>query len=483
MGEEKAMEAIVGYFKDISKIPRCSGNEKAVSDFLLDFALKCGIEAIQDEYLNIIMKIPASKGYEDAPVVMLQGHMDMVCVKTEETVHDFETDPLPIEEKDGFISAVGTSLGADNGIAVAYMMAIAADNTLSHPELECVITSSEETGMDGVIGLNTEKLNANILINLDSEEEGVFLASSAGGVNNTVKLRVGMQNRCQKEFCHEITIKGLMGGHSGSEIDKGRANAINLMGRLLAELDPDVFELMSINGGVKRNAIADRCCAEIASSLQNFKVLEETVCKMQEKFSKEFKSAEPELEIEISKGSSNRKCLDKKSMEKLVRFLRLVPSGVQTMSTDVPGLVESSINLGLIKTKENQIEITASVRSSFKSLKDEINGRIAALCSLIGAEMELEADYPGWEFVSKSYIREEMKKTYMEMFAKEPSVEAIHAGLECGFLKEKMPHLDIISMGPDMFDVHSPKERIDIASAERTWHLLVKTLENIKFRG
>ena len=479
MEDKKAMEAIVQYFKDISKIPRCSGNEKAVSDFLLGFAGECGIEAIQDEYMNIIMKIPASEGYEKAPTVMLQGHMDMVCVKTEETVHDFETDPLQLQEKDGFISAVGTSLGADNGIAVAYMMAIAADRELRHPELECVITTSEETGMDGAIGLEIENLKAEILINLDSEEEGVFLASSAGGVNNIVKFDVKRGNGFGNECCNQITIKGLMGGHSGSEIDKGRANAINLMGRFMAELDPDVFGIMSINGGTKRNAIADRCCIEIVSSLESVKALEDKAREMEERFRKEFKSAEPELKIEISKASSNGGTIDKKSMEKLVRFLRLVPSGVQTMSPDVPGLVDSSINLGIIRTRDNQIEIASSVRSSLKSLKDEINGRVALICSLIGAEMELESDYPGWEFVSKSYIRDVMKDAYRELFGKEPSIEAIHAGLECGFLKEKMPHLDIISMGPDMSGVHSARERIDKASAERTWDLLVKTLEKI----
>jgi len=429
------------------------------------------------------MKIPASKGYENAPTVMLQGHMDMVCVKTDERVHDFESDPLQLQEKDGFISAVGTSLGADNGIALAYIMAIAADRELRHPELECVITTCEETGMNGAIGLRTEDLKAEILINLDSEEEGVLLASSAGGVNNIAKIDIARRKEARNECCRKVTIKGLMGGHSGAEIDKGRANAINLMGRLLEELDSGDVAITAINGGTKKNAIADFCCIETVSSLERVKHLEQTVLDMEEKFRNEFKAAEPGLKIEISEGSLKGQILDKKSIEKLVKFLRLVPNGVQKMSRDVPGLVESSINLGIIRTHENQIEITASVRSSLKSLKDEINGRVALICSSIGAEMQLESDYPGWDFVSKSYIRQVMKEAYSELFGKEPSVEAIHAGLECGFFKEKMPHLDIISMGPDMSDVHSTRERLDKGSAERTWDLLVKTLENIKPRA
>jgi len=482
MTEKIETGEMLQYFREISKIPRCSGNEKAISDFLLAFARENEIEAQQDESLNIIMKIPASKGYEDAPVVMLQGHMDMVCVKTEESSHDFENDPLKLVEKDGFICAEGTSLGADNGVALAYIMAVAADKSLRHPELECLVTTSEETGMEGVIGLKTEKLNAGILINLDSEEEGVFLSSSAGGVNNITRIDVRRKREPWHECCHEICIKGLKGGHSGAEIDKGRANAISLMGRLLAELDPGVFGIAGIYGGTKKNAIADRCCAEIVSSFESAEGLKETAGRMEKIFKNEFKSVDPELEIQISESSSKRESFDKASAEKLVAFLRLVASGVQTMSKEVPGLVESSINLGLAATNENQIEITASVRSSVKSLKDEINGRVALICSLLGAEMELNSDYPGWEFVSESRIRDVMKDSYMELYGKEPSVEAIHAGLECGFLKEKMPDLDIIAIGPDMSDVHSTRERLDMASAERTWRLLIKTLENIKFR-
>ncbi|MBK5252446.1 MAG: aminoacyl-histidine dipeptidase [Peptostreptococcaceae bacterium] len=480
MEETKGIDSILGYFREICKIPRCSGNEKAVSDFLLNFAVSHGVEAIRDDSLNIIMKKPATIGYESSPAVMLQGHMDMVCVKTAESEHDFESNPLDIEEMDGFLSARETSLGADNGVAVAYIMAIVADKKLKHPALECVITTSEETGMDGVIGLDTEGLKSKILINLDSEEEGVFLASSAGGVNNQVNMHVSWENAFTNGYCSEICIKGLKGGHSGSEIDKGRGNAIKLMGRLMAELDGRGFRLLSIDGGSKRNAIAGHCRVQVVSSREYADALDEIVVRMEGVFRNELKSSEPELKIEIEEKSIKSVMLDKASMENLVSFLRLVPCGVQTMSGDVPKLVESSINLGVIKTEGNDIIITSSVRSSVESLKNEINGRIGSLCGLLQADMKLEADYPGWEFVSESYIREIMKKTYGQLFGKEPVIKAIHAGLECGFLKEKMPGLDIISIGPDMFDVHSTRERLDIASTERTWQFIVKTLENIK---
>jgi dipeptidase D len=477
--EEKGIDLILGYFREICKIPRCSGNEKAVSDFLLNFAGRHGVEAVQDENLNIIMKKAATIGYESAPTVMLQGHMDMVCVKTEESEHDFESDPLDIEEIDGFLSAKETSLGADNGVAVAYIMAIVADKKLKHPALECVITTSEETGMDGAIGLGTEGLNSKILINLDSEEEGVFLASSAGGVNNQVNMHVAWENVFANGSGSEICIKGLKGGHSGAEIDKGRGNAIKLMGRLLAELDGNKLRLLNIDGGSKKNAIAGHCRAEVVCLYEYKEELEGAVARMERVFRNEFRSVEPELRIEIEEKPIKGEMMDKRSMENLVSFLRLVPNGVQTMSGDVPALVESSINLGIIKTEGNKIIITSSARSSVKSLKDEINGRVGSLCDLLEADMKLEADYPGWEFVPESYIREIMKKTYRQLFGKEPVVQAIHAGLECGFLKEKMPGLDIISIGPDMFDIHSPRERIDIASTERTWQFIVKTLENI----
>jgi len=480
MEANKAIDEIMEYFKAISKIPRCSGNEKAVSDYLLNFAKSHGLEAVQDDNLNIIIKKPASIGYQNFKTVMLQGHMDMVCVKTEESRHDFQKDPLQLQEKDGFLSAKGTSLGADNGIALAYIMAIIASKNLKHPPLECLITTSEETGMDGVIGLDAGELKSEILINLDSEEEGIFLASSAGGVNNQVDIKIIREEFSEKALCYEICIKGLKGGHSGSEIDKGRGNAIKLMGRLLSELGINKFRVSDIEGGSKRNAIADRCCVEIVFCPDHMEEIEETVKRVEKTLKNELKSADPGLKIEMTERARSKTSMDKRSTEKLVSFLRLMPNGVQTMSMEVDDLVESSINIGLINVEENRLIITSSVRSSLGSLKDEINGRVESICKLLGAEMKLEADYPGWEFARESYIRDVMKESYLSLFGKEAQVKAIHAGLECGFLKEKMPCLDTISIGPDMFDVHSPRERIDISSTQRTWHFLIKTLENIK---
>lgn len=479
METSREFESILAYFKEISAIPRCSGDEKAVSDYLLGFAQSRGIEVRQDEHLNILMKRPASPGREASPTVLLQGHMDMVCVKTEDSDHDFETEGLDLYEEDGFLKARNTTLGADNGIAVAYIMALMASRDLSLPALEGLVTTAEETGMDGAVGLDASDIRARVLVNLDSEEEGVFLASCAGGVNNRIRLPLRWEAPAGMDKAFKLRIGGLTGGHSGADIDKNRANAIKLAGRLLEALDPKRFRLFDAKGGNKRNAIPDYCALWVACSEAESEALAETVRAWEAVFRKESGQVEPDLVIRLEASEPARRILEPRSLRALTDLLRLMPAGIQTMSPGIPGLVESSVNPGVLAFEKDSAVLSSSVRSSVRSLKDEINGRIACLCRLVGADMSLDSDYPEWTYNPHSPVRELMMKTYEEMYGKPASVEAIHAGLECGLLGEKMPGIDMISLGPDMFDVHSTRERLDLASVDRTWQLLKKTLERI----
>lgn len=480
MESTKETDRIFEYFHAISRIPRCSGNEKAVSDYLVAFAESRGIEVFQDEYLNVVMKKPASEGYEDAPAVMLQGHMDMVCVKTEDSCHDFETEPLEIIEEEGFLKAVGTTLGADNGIAVALIMAFMAAENLRHPALEGVITTCEETGMDGALGLDGNKLKSKILVNLDSEEEGVFLASCAGGVNNLVRIPIRWEKPLAYEKAFRIRIRGLRGGHSGADIDKRRGNAIMLMGRLFESIEGQKFQVFDLRGGNKRNAIADASEVRISCPESGAEKLEKTLRHLESIFREEFGPAEPDLEILMEEIDLGIRVIEEKSLARLMNLLRLIPDGIQTMSARIPGLVESSTNVGVMRIEGNEILLSSAVRSSTKSLKEEINHRIGKLCRLLEAEMILDADYPEWTYRPDSPVRDIFMDAYEELFEKKAIVGAVHAGLECGFMGEKIPGIDMIALGPDMFDVHSPRERLDMASVERTWLLVKTALEKIR---
>lgn len=468
------------YFEKLTRIPRGSGNEEEVSDYLVEFAQNHGLEYIQENCKNIIINKPASEGYKNAPKVILQGHLDMVCAKEDGFHFDFENDPISILVEGDFIKTKGTTLGADNGIAVAMVMAILANNNLNHPEISALFTVSEETGMDGAMALNPENISGDILINIDSEEEGTALSSCAGGVNAYVFLPLKKErNRLDIEF-YEISIKGLLGGHSGIEINKNRANAIKLMARVLKNIDEEmVFKFVSINGGEKMNAIAKICHAVIGIEKGNIKQLETILNRMQKCFSSEFEGSDPEIKIYIKSIGDAEFVIDESSKRRLIHILRLLPQGVQTMSSKMPALVESSNNVGVIETQENEIFINNAIRSSVRSLKNEIVNRIKIISITNNARCVLDADYPEWEYKIDSPIRELMKKRY-EVLSKEPlEIDAIHAGLECGLLKEKVGDIDMISIGPNIYDVHTPNERLSISSTKNVYNFLCDVLEHI----
>ncbi|MCY6355623.1 aminoacyl-histidine dipeptidase [Clostridium sp. ZS2-4] len=470
------------YFGDITRIPRGSGNEKAISDYLVNFAKEHNLEVIQDEALNVIIKKAASKGYENAPTVMLQGHMDMVCEKNKEVEHDFEKDPLSIRVEGDFVKAAGTTLGADNGIAVAYCLAILSSKDISHPPLEVLITTEEETGMSGASSIKKDNLSGKILINIDSEEEGELLASCAGGVRNIVRLNVEKEDVKEGFMPLKLNIKGLKGGHSGMEIDKQRGNANKLIGRVLNDLNSNLdIYIAEINGGAKMNAIPRDAEAVILVKEDDKLALEELAAKWKETLKKELKVSDPEVIVEIEELEEKvEKTFIKELGDKIIGLLMLIPSGVQTMSMDIKGLVQSSTNLGVVTTDDNKITFESAIRSSVRSLKYEIVKRIETAAKLAEAEMTLESEYPEWEYRADSYIRDVFVKVHKDMYNKEPKVTAIHAGLECGILKDILGDLDMISFGPNMFDVHTPEEKLSISSTERTFEYLLNVLKKIK---
>ncbi|WP_427339404.1 aminoacyl-histidine dipeptidase [Caloranaerobacter sp. DY30410] len=474
-------EAVFKFFEELTRIPRGSGNEKQVSDYLVKFAKDNGLEVIQEECLNVIIKKPGTEGYENAPTVILQGHMDMVCVKDEDLDFDFTKDPIPLVVDGDMIRTKGTTLGADNGIAVAMIMAILASKDLPHPPLVALITVSEETGMDGVLNLNPENVSGDILINIDSEEEGTILASCAGGVDNIIHLPIEWNKADTNKIGYKISIKGLIGGHSGIEINKNRANAIKLLGRLLENLDKEInIDIANVSGGEKLNAIAKMSKAVVMINKEDEGKFKRIVDEYQKIFSNEYKTSDPDINIKLEKVDGIQKVFSSKTKKGLISILRLIPNGVQTMSADIEGLVESSNNIGVLTTREEEIEFDSAVRSSVKSLKKEINDRIQNICDLVGAKMELVADYPEWEFKAESPIRDLMAKVYRDMFGKEVKVDAIHAGLECGFLKEKIGDIDMVSIGPNIYDVHTPNEHISISSTKRVFEFLCEVLKRIK---
>lgn len=471
-------DKVLSFFEELTQIPRCSGNEKEISDYLVRFAQERNLEVLQDENLNVIIKKPAVIGYENAAPVIIQGHMDMVCEKNRDVKHDFDKDPLKLRIEDDYVYASGTTLGADNGIAIAYGLALLDSHDLKHPPVELLVTTGEETGMYGAIALNPKHLSGKILLNIDAEGEGIFLVSCAGGVTNYVNIKTEWE-KADKEAL-KLELKGLKGGHSGMEIIKQRGNANKLMGRLLNAISKEVdFNICHISGGAKNNAIPRESEATITVRAEDIKRVEEVSSKMLEILKDELKVQDPDINIVVEKAQADKQ-LTKDTTKKIISYLVLAPNGIQSMSENIKGLVESSLNLGVIVFDENRISFVSAIRSSVKTLKSEIMDRIDLLADLVGAEVINDSDYPEWQYDPDSKIRNLCVETYREVTGDEPRVDAIHAGLECGLLKEKMPDVDMISFGPNLYDVHTPYEHMSILSVMKIWKFLKKLLENIQ---
>lgn len=475
-------QMVFKYFEEISNIPRGSGNEKAISDYMVQFANDLGLEVIQDEVYNIIIKKDATVGYENMPPVILQGHLDMVCEKNNDTIHDFEKDPIQLYIDGDFIRAKGTTLGADNGVAIAYQMAILASDDIQHPPLEILMTIDEERGMTGVANMHPEHLNGKILINLDSEEEGEFLVSCAGGVRSQLTLNHKYVKATPGFEFYKISIAGLYGGHSGAEIHLERGNANVLMGRLLDAIRQAIdFELSYVQGGTKDNVITREAEAVIGIDQSDKKTLFNLVSQWNDIFKNELRVQDPDVRIVVEPVHSEvNDVLLNDIKEKSIDILVLHPNGVQAMSKDMENLVETSLNLGVVQTTSSRVIFSSALRSSVPTKKEVMLTQLSTLAKHVGADFSKTADYPAWVYEPNSYIREVAANVYEKMYDKRPIFNAIHAGLECGFISEKLPGVDMISFGPNIWGAHSPDERLSIQSTARIWDFLVELLKNIK---
>lgn len=468
------------YFEQIAAIPHGSRNTKAISDYLVQFAKEHNLIWHQDACNNIVMIKEASEGYESAEPIIIQGHMDMVCEKEKDVDIDFEKDGLKLYVDGDFLMAEGTTLGGDDGIAVAYALALLESDQLAHPKLEVVITVDEEIGMLGADAIDLSMLTGHTMLNIDSDVEGSFLTGCAGGMSVNVTLPVKRVKQTGQKIL--ITMTGLEGGHSGSEIDKEHGNANILMGRVLRTLfEATPFGIITLAGGLKDNAIPRECAAELLVPCENVNLAKEIVDSLSAELKKEFIVADPAVRIEFEDlGKAEADILDFASVSRVIFYLRSVPNGVQNMSQVMHGLVETSLNLGIMELKEDALYTVTSIRSSVGTRKADLLDRVTGVVELLGGEAEVEGDYPAWEYKQDSALRPQIAKVYEKLYGKEPVFETIHAGLECGLLSDKIKDLDCVSFGPDNFDIHTPKERLSISSTGRVWDFIVEFLRQAK---
>lgn len=471
-------ERVFHYFEEICSMPHGSGNVGQISNYLASFAKEHGLFCVQDALKNIIIIKPASEGYEEEPAVILQGHMDMVAVKTPDCDMDLTTDGLRVATDGKKIYAEGTSLGGDDGIAVAYALALLEDDALKHPRLEVVITVDEEVGMDGAREIDLSMLTGRRMLNLDSEEEGIFLTSCAGGARVNCYLPMAVEKITGE--CCRISVEGLLGGHSGGEIHKERGNANVIMGRFLYRLTERLpLYIKSVEGGLADNAIPRQTVAEVLFDREELPLFQEILCAVETEIKTELAVKDPDFQVTaICLGETEALCTDSDSTARLASYLMALPNGVQAMSADVAGLVETSLNMGIMQydPMEQELVCSFSVRSCVESAKQNLIDRVASVTELAGGSYTVSGDYPGWAYRADSPLRERMVLLYEEMYGRKPQLQAIHAGLECGILASKIEGLDCISFGPDMRDIHTTEETLDVASAARVWEFLVKLL-------
>lgn len=503
------------YFEEISKIPHISYHEKELSDYCVSFAKQHNLYYEQDDMGNVLIVKEATTGYENAPAVILQGHLDMVGDKLPSCPIDLEKDAISLRREGDFIYANGTTLGGDDGVAIAYALAILESDTICHPRLEVVLTVCEEVGLLGASAINLSSCQARKLINIDSEVEGILTAGCAGGKRALCKIpmeRIAYSNGSCKSTSStnesassvtcDITLIGLLGGHSGMEIDKGRANANILIGRILLYLKNRLsYGLVTLNGGVKENVIPSTATAQILIAESDRAALENYLDELQVILSTEYAGSDPDIHITttFSETTVSNTCakaspdttgftalsaapqptatvLSEASFETLVTALNLAPNGVQSMSADLPGLVETSLNLGVVTLTADELQLLYSIRSSVTSAKEYIADKIVQLTAYLGGTTEFIGDYPAWAYNRTSPLRDTCVEIYRKMYGAEPQIDIIHAGLECGILSSKIEGLDCISFGPNLYDIHSPNEHLSISSVDRVWEYLLAVL-------
>lgn len=468
-------EKVFEYFEEISAVPRGSGNMKQIADYCMSFANKNALKAVRDNADNVVIYKPATKGFENADPVILQGHLDMVCQKEAGRDIDFEKDGLEIYIDGDYIKAKGTTLGADNGIAAAMILSILASNDIKHPPIEALFTTDEEIGMIGASQLDGSLFRGKQLINLDSEEQDKLTVSCAGGSEFEINIPIDRKKIRGRKVTFSLT--GLKGGHSGIEIDKGRINAAVLSGRFLNEIGD--CEIISITGGDKSNAITNACEVELVCSDAEKTVSEIKSC--YEIVKKEIAETEPNFEVSVMTGEECEfEVVDGTAKEKLIFALLFMPNGVQSMSASIAGLVETSLNLGILKTEADKIVMVSALRSNKQSALEYLERKLKTFAKSLGCHVKTYGHYPPWEYKENSALQELYKKCFKEKFGYLPTVEAIHAGLECGTLSAKIKDLDAISVGPDLSDVHTTKEKLKISSAREMYELICELLGKMK---
>ena len=466
--------SVFGYFEKLCSIPHGSRNTKMISDYLVAFAKEQGIRYVQDALNNVLMFQEGTCGREDHPPVILQGHMDMVCEKDADCPINMDTDGLDIAHDGSCVFANGTTLGGDNGIAVAYMLALLADKTIPHPPLEIIITVDEEIGMEGAAGVDLSAFQGRTMINLDSEDEGIFTVSCAGGARGTIHLP--LQRRVVYGPCVKLTVDGLQGGHSGVEIHKNLANANKVMGELLDRVQRIMpICITKLSGGAKDNAIPRSAQVTLVMLGMHPERINDVIDELQQEIREKYDEPNAVIcgeNVDALGGNA----LTTECTARVIGLLNAAPNGVQSWSEDIAGLVQTSLNLGVVKLEE-ELTLTFAVRSSVNQEKRDLLARLRELAQFYDGSYTEMGDYPAWEYKKDSHLRDTMVRLFAEMYGKKPEVVAIHAGLECGMLSEKLPGLDCVSIGPNMHDIHTSREKLEIESTRRTWEFLLQVLK------
>lgn len=469
--EFKDAERVFYYFEEISKIPHGSSNCKKIADYLVEFAKAHGLPYYRDDAENVIIRKSATQGYEGRPTVIIQGHTDMVAEKLPELSKNMEDEGLEIYRDGDFLRAKGTTLGGDDGIAVAYALALLESDDIPHPAIEALFTSDEEIGLLGATALDASQISGKIMINVDSDDEGIFTVGCAGGVRIDMGFDVTEAQAIGKKY--KLTVSGLLGGHSGVEIDKGRANAIKLGASVLSFIN-DV-RIASIFGGNADNAIPRDFSAEFVADGDVF----ETVNRASASVFALYEDADPDIKITVEESEFDTPTLDAESSLRIINTLNKIPSGVISMSKEIEGLVESSMNLGIVRLEEGVARFTVSVRSAKGDKKESLKEFLMSIAKEAGATYSERGEYPAWEYKPHSHIRDVACKVFSEMYKRDAEVITIHAGLECGIFSNKIEGLDCISLGPDNFDIHTTEEHLSIPSSARVWEFLKKVLKEI----
>lgn len=485
---------LIKHFEAFSKIPHGSGNTARIADFFVDFARERGLEYYRDGADNVVIRKPATAGYEDRPAVIFQGHLDMVAEKKTGAPINMETDGLDLYIDGDYLRARDTTLGGDDGVALAYAMAVLDGEVAEHPDFEAVFTSDEEIGLLGAVALAPEAVKGRLLINIDSDDEGVFTVGCAGGVRSDISLLVKYEANTYTK-AYRVRLHGFKGGHSGVEIDKGRANAIKVLGELFNMVYPFDLGIAEMGGGNADNAIPRECEAVVCADEDFPKFMHEAFLQRQKTFAvipdvshnelrsldktgKTLADIEPDAVLDITEVDLPEKILDKDSTWQLVSMLVMLPSGVISMSKALPDLVETSLNLGILRVGE-RAEASFSVRSAVSAEKEKLCKRLSDIAKFLGASYGERGAYPAWEYKAESHLRDVMVGVYEKMYERKPEVVTIHAGLECGIFAEKLDGIDCVSIGPDNYDIHTTEERLSISSFVRVWEYLKEVLKNI----